>query len=336
MLQRRHEGCAIRNTPATPHGHPAAMTSPRPPALRRLAAALLAATLAATALAPPAAAQSRLARLSDEGSLDDDTPSGAVSLPAGVRVLRDVAYGADRRQRYDVYLPATPPAAPSPVVFFVHGGAWAFGDKAARRVVEPKTAHWVERGWVVVSVDYRLLPTPVAAQADDVAAALASAQAQAARWHADPARFVLMGHSAGAHLVALIAAGGRSATAPQPWRGAVLLDSAVLDLPLLMSQRHAGLYDRAFGRDPAQWPALSPYAALAGLAGPAAPMLAVCSSRRRDSCPQADRFVQEATRLGGRARVLPEDLSHGEINAMLGAPSGYTAQVDGFLDSVVR
>ena len=105
----------------------------------------------------------------------------------------------------------------------------------------------------------------------------------------------------------------------------------MLDLPLLMTHRHLPLYDHAFGRDPAQWPALSPYAALRP---GAAPFLAVCSSRRTESCAQADRFAAKVQSLGGQARVLREDLSHGEINATLGAPSDYTAQVDAFLQSL--
>ena len=216
-------------------------------------------------------------------------------------------------------------------MFFVHGGAWAFGDKGASRVVEPKVAHWVERGWIVVSTNYRMLPTPVATQADDVAAALTYAQSHAAQWGADPGRFVLMGHSAGAHLVALIAAGAQTEITPQPWRGAVLLDSAALDVTALMQQRHLPLYDRAFGRDPANWARLSPQAQLAHAS---APLLAVCSSQRRESCPHADAFVAKDTGFGAKARVLREDLSHGEINATLGAASDYTAQVDAFLDSL--
>ncbi len=264
-----------------------------------------------------------------QSGLDDgaDTPASA-QAPAGVRVLRDVAYGADKAQRFDVHLPARPAATPAPVIFFVHGGAWAFGDKANRQVVEPKVAHWVEHGWAVVSADYRMLPTPVSAQAEDVAAAIAFAQSQAARWGLDPGRFVLMGHSAGAHLVALVGSGRPPAT---PWRGLVLLDSAALDVPAIMERRHLPLYDRAFGADPQAWTALSP---IARMAQAPAPLLAVCSTRRRESCGQADRFVAKANGLGGQARVLREDLSHMEINATLGAPSDYTAQVDAFLQSL--
>ena len=62
-------------------------------------------------------------------------------------------------------------------------------------------------GIIFVSVDYRMLPQQDAlAQADDVARALAFAQSRARSWGGDPGKFILMGHSAGAHLVALLAA----------------------------------------------------------------------------------------------------------------------------------
>jgi len=73
---------------------------------------------------------------------------------------------------------------------------------------------------------------------------------------------------------------------------------------------------------------------MAQLVHATAPLLAVCSSRRKESCPTSERFVAKVNGLGGKARVLREDLSHGEINATLGAPSDYTAQVDAFLQSV--
>ena len=269
------------------------------------------------------------------GDLDDGTDNAraARSAPAGTRVIADISYGPDPAQRFDVYVSTRPSSTtrPAPVILFVHGGGWARGDKTNRQVVEPKISHWVDQGYLVISANYRMLPTPVAQQADDVAAAIAFAQSQAELWGGDPKRFILMGHSAGAHLVALIGAGARTAVKPQPWRGTVMLDSAALDVPAIMNNRHLGLYDRAFGTDPRQWTAVSP---IAQLTRGTAPMLAVCSSRRRESCPASDRFAARANGLGGKARVLREDLSHGEINATLGAPSDYTAQVDAFLRSV--
>ena len=263
-----------------------------------------------------------------EAAEQQDTARQA-ELPAGARLLRDQPYGSDARQRMDVYLPAR--AQGAPVIFMVHGGGWRWGDKGAQAVVANKLARWVARGFVFVSVDYRLLPqADPLEQAQDIARALAAAQRQAPAWGADPAKFVLMGHSAGAHLVALLAASPDSVrvAGARPWLGTVALDSAALDVPLIMAGRHLPLYDRAFGQNPAYWRQVSPFHALAS---GSAPFLAVCSIRRSDSCPQAHRFASRATALGGRARVLEEDLSHQEINQNLGLAGDYTTTVERFL-----
>jgi len=255
-----------------------------------------------------------------------------VAPPAGVRVLRDVAYGSDPRQRFDVYMP--PHAQHAPVILLVHGGGWSRGDKAMRNVVQNKVARWVPRGFVVISTNYRLLPdTAPLQQAQDVAQALALAQRRAAEWGGDRRDFVLIGHSAGAHLVALLAAAPSIARerGAEPWLGTVALDSAALDVVQIMQSRHLRLYDRAFGNDRADWLAASP---LQLLQAPTAPFLAVCSSRRADACPQAQAFVDKAVALGTRAQVLPEDLSHEQINEQLGAPGDYTTEVETFLRSL--
>ena len=264
--------------------------------------------------------------------------SGAVWLPPGVRLMRDVPYGNDGDQRMDVYLPRQ--AAGAPVIFMVHGGAWRLGDKGARSVVENKVAHWVTKGFVFISANYRMLPkaAPVE-QAQDIALALATAQGKAAAWGADPAKFIVMGHSAGAHLVALLAASpaGAFKLGARPWLVTVLLDSAALDVVALMEARHARLYDQAFGSDPAYWKAASPFHALSD---GATPLLAVCSTRRGDSCPQASRFVAKAQAVHARAGVLEQDLSHMDINQQLGLAGGYTDAVDSFMgaldESVMR
>lgn len=257
----------------------------------------------------------------------------AAPLPAGTRVARDVAYGSDPRQRFDVYAPAG--AHDAPVILMVHGGGWRRGDKSMSNVVANKVAYWVPRGVVVISVNYRMLPdTPPLEQARDVARALSLAQRRVAEWGGAPDRFVLMGHSAGAHLVSLLAAEPQLAReqGARPWRGTVSLDSASLDVVQTMNGRHFRLYDEAFGSNPADWLAASP---LQQMHAAPAPFLAVCSSRRQDSCPQAHTFVAKVRSLGGRGDVLEEDLSHEEINANLGAPSEYTTRVDAFLRSVL-
>lgn len=252
------------------------------------------------------------------------------NLPPGVRVERDVAYGTDPAQRLDVYLP--PKAKAAPVIFMVHGGAWMVGNKAAAKVVDNKVAHWLPQSVAFVSINYRLSTSPqVLDQVDDVARALALVQAKAPAWGLDASRVLVMGHSAGAHLVALLSSDPALAAAHgvRPWLGTVSLDSAALDVPQIMQRRHYGFYDRVFGSDPAYWASTSPFTRLSGT--PAVPMLLVCSTQRRDSCPPAQAFAAKANGLGGKTLVLPVDLSHGDINGNLGLDSVYTQAVDDFM-----
>ena len=79
-----------------------------------------------------------------------------VALPTGALVERDLAYGSDPAQRLDVYRPGN--AQNAPVIFMVHGGGWARGDKEAAGVVNNKVEHWLPKGYIVVSVGYRLVP----------------------------------------------------------------------------------------------------------------------------------------------------------------------------------
>ena len=302
-------------------------------AVRRFLAAVLLAVACQPVVA--GALRERIAerlqqRHADDGLDGGDVASHVLPLPAGARVLRDLAYGSDLAQRMDVYIPAE--ARSAPVIFMVHGGGWRTGDKTHSRVVDNKVAHWLPMGVIFVSINYRMLPAAeVPTQLDDVAAALSKAQSLAPSWGGDAGRFVLMGHSAGAHLIALLAATPRDDSRHRPWLGSVLLDSAALDVERIMAVRHFRLYDQAFGRDAGFWRRNSP---IARLAGPTAPWLAVCSSRRDDSCDQAQAFTARATALGAHAEVLPEDLSHGDINETLGSAGAYTDRVDAFLRSV--
>jgi acetyl esterase/lipase len=256
------------------------------------------------------------------------------ALPAQTRVYRDIAYGRDPKQRMDIYVPDG--AANAPIIFMVHGGAWAIGSKSASRVVENKVDYWLPKGFIFVSVDNRLLPeADPLLQAQDVARALAAAQKKVQTLGGDPRRFVLMGHSAGAHLVALLSADTSMATrfGAQRWRGTVALDSAAYDITEIMKSPHPKLYDRAFGSDPAFWRRTSPSAQLQP---GGQPMLLVCSTKRRNSCAQAEGFDDRARAIGVRAEVLPVAKSHTAINEDLGKPGAYTAMVDRFIAAVTR
>ena len=80
-----------------------------------------------------------------------------VPLPPGARLEKDVSYGSDPAQKMDVYIPQHSGLAP--VIFMVHGGAWMVGDKGMSKVIIQKAAHWLPQGYVIVSVNYPMLPS---------------------------------------------------------------------------------------------------------------------------------------------------------------------------------
>lgn len=290
-----------------------------------------------TAAVAPASAQQRLReRIAQrlEQRRGHDAPA-ATALPAGSRVERDLGYGPDPNQRFDIYLPAH--ARPrAPILLMIHGGGWHRGDKQARGVVANKATWWLDQGYIFVSSNYRLVPdADPLTQARDVATALAKVQQQAGSWGGDPTRVILIGHSAGAHLVTLLGSDPgdllRRAGAQRPL-GVIALDSGALDVPALMQKKRLPqLYRDAFGSDPAYWRSASPQQQLERSA---VPMLLVCASERRfpaSPCDEARKFAGRGAALAVPMQVLPQALAHGEINDQLGLPSAYTTAVSGWI-----
>jgi triacylglycerol lipase len=126
----------------------------------------------------------------------------------GVRVVRDLKYGTDARHALDLFLPESG-AGPRPVLVFVHGGAFVAGNKRA-----PGSPFYdnillaaARKGIVGVNITYRLAPKHTwPAGAADVGLAIKWVHDQIAAHGGDPARVVLMGHSAGAvHVASYVA-----------------------------------------------------------------------------------------------------------------------------------
>jgi acetyl esterase/lipase len=125
----------------------------------------------------------------------------------GVRVAQGVAYGADPRQRLDVYAPRRSGGGPRPVVVFFYGGSWSSGERAGYAFVGQALA---ARGLVAVVPDYRLVPhVRYPAFVEDGAAAVRWAIGHAGAYGGAADRIVVMGHSAGAYIAAMLAVDDR-------------------------------------------------------------------------------------------------------------------------------
>ena len=216
----------------------------------------------------------------------------------------------------------------------LHGGAWRTGDKRNHGVWHNKVTHWGAQGYAFASVNTRLIPDagPID-QARDLATAMFTIQKLAAQKSIDPEQIILMGHSAGAHVAALLAVRQdlQNQAGMRPWKATILLDTAALDVPAILQNDPARLYRQAFGSDQAYWAASSPSTHLDQQDGP---FLIVCSSERRASSPAAKRFAQKSSANRITTTILPVQLGHAGINRHLGKPNGYTQAVDKWIKSL--
>lgn len=268
-------------------------------------------------------------------------PAPATQSPSGAAQL--VRYGPDPLQAIDYYPAAN--GAKAPLVLFVHGGGWKRGDK---RMMDgsAKLSRWREQGYAVASLNYRLVPkAKVEDQAADIAAGLAALIKQARRLGFDATRVFLVGHSAGAHLVALVG------TDPQWLRGAgldfgavdgvIALDGAGYMVPEQMGKNAMVLgdtYEQAFGTDPVRQLALSP---TNHAAAPNAPAFLILHVDRADAKQQSEGLSDALRRAGTPVELYAVPgrglQGHMEINRKLGeADYPATAIVDRWLAARFR
>ncbi len=250
------------------------------------------------------------------------------------------SYGRGPLQTLDFYKATNRDA---PLVIFVHGGGWKRGDKRNATGAE-KIKHFREAGYAFASINYPLVPAAtVEQQASDVAEAIAYLRGKAASLGFDPQRIVLMGHSAGAHLSALVG------TDPQylqkaglrfgDLRGVVPLDGAAYDVPAQMTDGPKIMqdtYQQAFGTDPARQRALSP---TLHADGPNAPSFLIVHVDREDGKRQSEALASALRNSGTRVQINAFEgkglKGHMEINRKLGAADyPATAVVDAWLKGV--
>jgi acetyl esterase/lipase len=298
---------------------------------RLLLAALLPAALVCSGLAPAhGSLGQRLAR-----------PSAGDLLFGG----QDIAYGSDPRQRLSFWGAATQADRPAPLILFVHGGGWKRGDRATA-TGRAKRDHFRGRGYAFATMNYRLVPAAtVEQQAADVASALAWLIRHAGRLGIDPGRIVLMGHSAGAHLVALVGTDPAYLRAvgltQRAVAGVVPIDGAAYDVPAQMRMGAPLMhqtYAQAFGSDPGRQQALSP---TWQAAAPNAPAFLLLHVQRPDGRAQARGLAMALRRAGTPVEIVATGgrglEGHIAINRRLGQPGAPATQVvDAWLRSLFR
>jgi arylformamidase len=257
------------------------------------------------------------------------------------KVTRDVAYAGtkNKRQALDVYAPTE--GKNHPIVVWIHGGGWQAGDK---KEVDEKPGAFVAKGYVFISVNYRLLQEATIKQmAGDVARAIRWARENAKDHRGDPDRLFVMGHSAGAQLAALVCTDERHLKAEKvplsAVKGCVPVDGDTFDVPLqikTVEKRRADIYRKKFG-DEASQKGLSPVTHVAkGKDIP--PFLILHVADHREVKMQSEWLAKALQGAGVSARAYPaEKKTHATINSELGkAGDKPTAEMFEFLEAALK
>lgn len=279
------------------------------------------------------------ARMEARGGERGKRGGGAAAQAPAPQTL---AYGSDALQGLDLWVPEG--TKPAPLVLFVHGGGWKRGSKS-NAMGRALPGHMLAQGYAFASIDYRLVPAAtVEQQAADVAAALAYLLKRADALGIDRSRVVLTGHSAGAHLVALVGTDERYLRAAglsfADIDGVMPNDGAAYDVPAQMAQAGrlmGGTYEQALGTDPARQRALSP---TLHASAPNAPAFLLIHVQREDGVAQNQALAEALRRAGTAVEVgsFPGEglRGHAEINRKLGEPDyPATPVMDAWLKKVL-
>ena len=263
-------------------------------------------------------------------------------------VTRDVVYtarpGVDPALlSLDIYAPLD--AHNAPVVIGIHGGGWTNGDKANDGFAAQKATYFTAHDFVFVSINYRLSPAVRhPAHVEDVAAAVTFVHDHISQYGGDPDRLSLLGHSAGAHLAALVATDERRLQAHDldlhVIKAVILLDGAGYDIPEEMSTAGPLLrqrYRQAFTDDVAAQQDASPLTHVAPGKG-IPPFLIMPIATRADSQAQSQALAAALTSAGVRGTVaVVDDKSHRTLNTEFGSPGDPSTQnALTFLQDVLR
>lgn len=248
-------------------------------------------------------------------------------------IKRNIPYVENGHERHvlDIYSP--PNVKNAPVVFWIHGGGWEAGDKSQ---VKTKPQWFMDKGFVFVSTNYRLLPTvDMGTLTRDVAKAFAWTEKHIAEYGGDPKRVLVGGHSAGAELAALLCTDDRylkeNGNAFDALIGCVPVDGDTYDVPAIIETAETRLrahhlparvngHREKFGGDPAKHIDFSAVTHVAKDKG-IPPFLLLHVASHPDTSAQAIRLGNVLKEAGVPMTVFgAKDTSHVKLNDDLGLP----------------
>lgn len=266
----------------------------------------------------------------------------SASVAAEPIVRRDVPYAEPKNERQTLDLFAPADGKDHPIVFWIHGGGWKRGEKTS---VQKKPQVFVEKGFVFVSTNYRFVPNvTVQEMTGDIAKSIRWVHDHAREFGGDPQSIVVMGHSAGAHLAALVCTDDRYLKAEglslAILKGCVPIDVSAYDIPKRLQDGGSvppETFREIFGGSDESFRELSPATHVAkGKHIP--PFLILHVASRPDTKAQSHAFADKLNAAETRAKVVAtEGKTHGTINSDLGLPNDKPTQaLFEFLDVALK
>jgi acetyl esterase/lipase len=263
---------------------------------------------------------------------------------------RNIPYveNGHERQVLDVYPPAN--AANLPVVFWIHGGGWQAGDKSD---VKLKPQWFMDKGFVFVSTNYRLLPgVDMGTLIRDVARAFGWVHRRIAEYGGDPKRVLVGGHSAGAQLAAILCTDDRYLKAEgvqfADLIGCVPVDGDTYDVPAIIETAEArwrahGMprakfgHREKFGNDPEKHKDYSAVTHVSRDRG-IPPFLILHVAGHPDTSAQAFRLASVLREAGVTVKTFgARETTHVKLNDDLGLPDDpATRALDEFVATALK
>jgi acetyl esterase/lipase len=265
-------------------------------------------------------------------------------------IKRDIPYAepGDSHRMLDVYAPDH--AKNLPVVFWIHGGGWQMGDKAD---VKLKPQAFMDKGFVFVSTNYRILPAvDMATLIDDVAKSFHWVHDHIAEYGGDPNRVLVAGHSAGAQLAAILCTDEKYLKAEgisfNVLIGCVPVDGDTYDIPAIIETAETRWrvhhlppakfgHRQKFGNDPEKFRDFSAvYHVEKGKGIP--PFLLLYVANTPDTTAQAQRLGAVLKEAGVPTTLFgAKETTHNQLNDHLGQPDDpATKALYEFLETVVK
>ncbi len=265
--------------------------------------------------------------VSCSSSNDDEVINEAQEYLSATEVYKEVSGVSPDLLSLDIYYRGEV-ATPKPVVIYVHGGAWSIGDKASQ--IDHKVSLFESLDYVLVSINYRLSPSSFdltdpdrvmfPTHNEDVADAIKWVHDHIPTYGGNPNKIALLGHSAGAHLVAL------TGTNPTFLEGVGLGFEAIAGIAAIDTEgynvlqevaENSTLYINAFGTNSTLNEQASPL--LNVLSGPAYPQFFIAKRGNARRIATADAFIHALEENGTTVWQLDGSIyDHSGINHAIG------------------